>query len=88
MGGSSVLVTQKLVWRSWDRSAWSWRVTQVKTLFFCLNHLMIALVSLLKTHKFSKEKGCNLVYKVGHGLLLEERRAFDFCFFFFLKSLI
>lgn len=44
-------------------------------------------ISLLKTHKFSKEKGCNLVYKVGHGLLLEERRAFDFCFFFFLSLL-
>lgn len=39
---------------------------------------MIALVSLLKTHKFNKRKDCNLVYKVGHGLLLEERRAFDF----------
>lgn len=44
---------------------------------------MIASVSLLKTHKFNKEK--DLLYNVGHGLLLEERRAFDFCFLFFFK---
>lgn len=43
---------------------------------------MIALVSLLKTHKSSKGKDCNLVYKVGHGLLLEGGSALSFACFF------
>lgn len=56
MEGNSVLATQKLVLEGLGQVNVDLKGNSGKDAFFCLNHLMIALVSLLKTHKSSKER--------------------------------
>lgn len=81
MEGNSVLATQKLVLEELGQVNVDLKGNSGKDAFFCLNHLMIALVSLLKTHKSSKERIVILCISRAWAIV-GRRECFEFCLLF------